>query len=149
MHRQHWKKINISDFNWNCMVFCVVVLTSYFTFCLSQKVCWYIALRLFYKRIQCNILTCHHIPVHMRGIHKTEYPFVYTAGLNSTPFCMYCATQGVYRNEESVNICKCGVVKYHSIDNIKTVTFTRLRMRNVLSKLFKDRLLLLNKLVRV
>ena len=47
-----------------------------------------------------------------------EYLFVYTLGLHSTSFSRHCATQGVYRNGESVYICTWGVVEYGASESM-------------------------------
>ena len=65
---------------------------------------------------QCNILICHHFPVHIRAT-QTEYSFVCASGLHST----YCSPQGIYRNGASAYICTCGVVEYPGSGNVTTV----------------------------
>ena len=45
-----------------------------------------------------------------KGHTQIEYLFVYTLG----HFAMYFATQGVYRSQESANICTYGVAECHA-----------------------------------
>ena len=48
--------------------------------------------------------------VHMKGVHKMKYPFMYAPGLRSTSFSMYSLRYERYKNGASVYICTCGLV---------------------------------------